>query len=470
MRFSGLLTIMGLFTCFGKHGEEAAKPMPGRRRLFGGAKANQLGHLGRRLWPLVGTGFVLVALIPATSATATAKPPAGDAKVISDWNQIATSTMVGDTTKAGHPQVILYMGLVQAAVYDAVVGIDRRYQPYSFQDRAPHPSSGPAAVVAAAHKVLVTYFPYAQATLDAAYANSLAQIPDGKAKTNGIAYGIRAADNLITLRAHDGRDASFFFTQPPAPGVWRPTPPPFLSMFDPWLGFVTPLLVHSPLQFAPPPPPVLTSDRYTRDFNEVKAYGSATAAARTPEQTTTAQFFSGNAFVQFNAALRDQAAVRNLDIVQSARMFAAITMSAADAIITVWHAKYVYGLWRPITAINMADTDGNPATTADATWVPLIPTPAYPEYPSGYNAYNASVIGGLEELFHTRQLNLTLISTAVPGMTRHYDSGTAERADVVNARVWLGIHFRTADVASRNLGLQLSDWTIDHYFQPVDQD
>ena len=361
------------------------------------------------------------------------------------------------------------MGLIQAAVYDAVVGVDGRYAPYRFHARAPRGTSDEAAVVAAAHETLVTYFPYAQTTLDAAYASSLAQIPDGKGKANGIAFGTRAADNLIRLRAHDGRDAPIFFTQPPAPGVWRPTPPGFLSMFDPWLGFVTPLLVHSATQFAPPPPPSLTSARYTRDFNEVKAYGSATSTVRTPDQTATALFFSGNALVQFNAALRDQAASRNLDIVQSARMFAAADMSAADAIITVWHAKYVNGLWRPITAINLADTDGNPATSPDPNWVPLLTTPAYPEYPSGYNSFTASVSGALEQLFDTRHLNLTLISTAVPNVTRHYSTGRALRTDVVNARVWLGIHFRFGDIASRNLGLRLSDWTLDHYFHPVDR-
>jgi hypothetical protein len=200
--------------------------------------------------------------------------------------------------------------------------------------------------------VLVAYFPYAQTTLDAAYAASLAQISDGKAKTNGVAYGIRAADNLIALRAHDGRDEPILFSQPPAPGIWRPTPPALLSMFDPWLGFVTPLMVHSATQFGPPPPPTLTSEQYTRDFAEVKAFGSAPPTARTPEQTATALFFSGNSFFQFNAALRDQAAMRHLDIAQSARMLAAADMSTADAIITVWHAKYVYGLWRPITAVN----------------------------------------------------------------------------------------------------------------------
>jgi hypothetical protein len=378
------------------------------------------------------------------------------------------STLVGDPTKIGHPQVVLYLGFVQAAVYD--VGVDGRYEPYRFQARAPHGTSDEAAAVAAAHEVLLTYFPYAQATLDTAYASSLAQIPDGLAKTRGIAFGIRVADNLIALRANDGRDAPIFFTQPPAPGVWRPTPPGFLSMFDPWLGFVTPLLVHSATQFGPPPPPALTSDTYTRDFNEVKAYGSATSTARTPDQTATARFFSGNAFVQFNATLRDQATVRGLDIVDSARMFGAIDMSMADALITVWRAKYDYGLWRPITAVNLADTDGNPDTIADPSWVPLFTTPAYPEYPSGYNSVTAATTGGLEKLFDTQQLNLTLISTAVPNVTRHYDTGSAVRADVVDARVWLGIHFRFADLASRDLGLRLSGWTIDHYFQPVHED
>jgi hypothetical protein len=144
-------------------------------------------------------------------------------------------------------------------------------------------------------------------------------------------------------------------------------------------------------------------------------------------------------------------------------------MSVADAEITVWHAKYGYGFWRPITAINLADTDGNPDTVADPNWVPMIATPNYPEYPSGYNAYNSTLTHGLENLFQTRRVQLTLISTAVPGVQRFYDSGSALRQDVVNARVWLGIHFRTADTASRAMGRRLADWTLDHYFQPVDE-
>ena len=436
-------------------------PSPSIRRRQAPTRSWLAGLAAAILLAALATGTATAAT-GATGATAASDDPT----VISEWNEIAVTTLLGDTTKQ-LVEDFLYMGFVQAAVYDAVVGVEGRYAPYRFHAHAPHGTSAQAAAVAAAHKVLVTYVPSAQASLDTAYAASLAKLPDGKAKTRGIAFGIRAADNLIRLRANDGRNAPIEFTQPPAPGVWRPTPPGFLPMSAPWMGFVTPLLVRSATQFAPPPPPTLTSARYTRDFNEVKALGSATSTERTAVQTSTALFFSGNALIQYNTALRDQVTVRHLDIVETARMFAAIDMSLADAEISVWHAKYVYGFWRPITAINLADTDGNPATLADPTWVPLLTTPPYPEYPSGYNVVNSTVSHGLEDLFRTRQLQLTLISTAVPGVVRHYDSGRALRRDVIDARVWLGIHFRFADTASRDLGRRLTDWSLDHYFQPV---
>jgi len=410
--------------------------------------------------------------LPNASATehgrhsrATAAIPSSlDPAVVVAWNQIAVTTLSADTSKLP-PETILYLGLVQAAVYDAVVGVDGGFRPYLFSLRAPRGTSAQAAAVAAAHRVLVTYSPYATTSLDAAYAASLSSIPDGWAKTAGVAFGDAVALYLIAVRSNDGRNAPILFTQPPAPGVWRPTPPALLPMFDPWLGGVTPLLVHSATQFAPDRPPALTSREYTRDFNEVKAYGSATSTARTPAQTATARFFSGNALVQFNAALRDQVTVRHLGIVRAARMFAAIDMTVADTIISVWHAKYLYGFWRPITAINLADTDGNLATVADPTWTPLIATPAYPDYVSGYNGFTAAFSAALEELFG-RHLHLTLTSTAVPDV-RTYDSGAQLRSDVVNARIWLGIHFRFADTAARQMGVSIARWALDRNFQPT---
>jgi hypothetical protein len=421
-----------------------------------------------RSWLAVLAAAVLIAALAGGTATAATPTTvaADDPAVITDWNALAVTTLLGDTTKVG-TEVILYMGFVQAAVYDAVVGVDGRYEPYRFHAHAPRGTSAQAAAAAAAHQVLLAYVPSAQATLDAAYAASLAQLPDGKAKTRGVAFGTRAADNLIRLRANDGRNAPILFTQPPAPGVWRSTPPALAPMLVPWLGFVTPLLVRSATQFGPPAPPALTSDRYTRDFNEVKALGSATSTERTAAQTATALFYSGNPILMFNTALRDQVTVRHLDIVEAARMFAAADMSAADALISVWHAKYVDGFWRPITAINLADTDGNPATDPDPSWVPLFTTPPYPEYPSGFNGYAAAVSRALEDVFHTQQLQLTLTSTAVPGVQRHYDTGRALRQDVVDGRMLLGIHFRFGDTAARDMGVRLTDWTLDHYFQPV---
>jgi len=423
-----------------------------------------------RTWGALTAAVLGIGIVtPGTSLASSTPVAADDPAVISEWNEIAVSTLVADTTTQPIED-ILYMGFVQAAVYNAVVGVGGRYEPYRFHAHAPRGTSAQAAAVAAAHKVLVTYVPSAQGVLDDTYAASLEQIPDGTAKTQGTAFGTRAADSLIALRAYDGRNASITFTQPPAPGVWRPTPPGLVPMSAPWLGFVTPLLVRSATQFAPPPPPALTSARYTRDFAEVKALGSVNSTARTPAQTSTAQFFSGNPLPQYNAALRDQVSVRHLDIVDAARMFAAIDMSVADAEISVWHAKYVHGLWRPITAINLADTDGNPATSADTAWAPMITTPPYPEYPSGYNAFNSTVAHGLKELFGTRHLQLTLTTTAPSGGERHYDCAGALLQDVVDARVWQGIHFRTADTAAKQMGGQLAAWTLDRYFQPIHED
>jgi hypothetical protein len=393
-----------------------------------------------------------------------------DPAVISEWNQIAQTTLSTDSATSVLED-FLYMGFMHAAVYNAVVGIERRYEPYHFTKNAPRGASSQAAAVAAAHKVLVTYSPDAQrAGLDTAYGESLAKIPDGAAKANGVAFGELAAGDLIARRADDGRgDVSITFTQQPAPGIWRPTPPANLPFLHPWMGFVDPLLVRSGAQFGElGPPPELTSDKYIREFNEVKTLGSSTSTARTSEQTDTARFYAGNPFVQFNTALRDQAIVRKLDIVDAARMFAAVDMSVADSVISTWHSKYVYPFWRPITAIQLADTDGNPATTADPTWQPMLPTPPYPDYVGGYSAVIGAFTRALERTFDTRHLNLTFTSTFVPNPPpRFYDSASEVCEEVVDARVWLGFHFRSADVRGVQMGNKIADWSLDHYFHPV---
>jgi hypothetical protein len=424
-------------------------------------------HRRPRRGVLVGVAAAGLAasLLTVPAATASAAPKHHDGAVVADWNAVAASTIVGQ----GLPPNLgfLYLGFVQAAVYDAVVGITGDYEAYHFDARAPRSTSTQAAVASAAHRVLVTYFPTAQPTLDPILASSLAAVPDGPAKTRGVAFGQAAADNIVALRQNDGRGLPILFTQAPAPGVWRPTPPAMAPMVTPWLGFVTPLLLQSPTQFMPAPPPALTSAQYTADLAEVRAMGSATSADRTAEQTATAVFYSGNPIPQFSGALRAQVAARNLDVSAAARLFAVVTMSQADALISVWRAKYVYGTWRPMTAIQLADTDGNPDTAPDLTWTPLLTNPAYPEYPSGYagatGAFTAALAGGLG----TPQIDATLTSTAAPGVQRTYATGAGIDTDVVHARVWLGIHFHTADEVGIQLGHAVAAWALAHGFAPT---
>lgn len=425
-----------------------------------------------RAWIVATTAALLLASSGLVADGVAARSRLGNPGVIANWNLVAQATLLGDTTKKPQEH-FLYLAFLNIAMYDAVVGIHGRYEPYALHARAHGRTSDEAAVAAAAHHVLETYSPYAQTTLDAAYAAALASIPDGRAKTRGIAFGMRAANKIIALRANDGRNADITFAPPPGPGVWRPTPPANLAMFVPWMGSVKPLVVRSGAQFGEPGlPPAMTSDRYTADFNEVASMGGsvATGSNRTDDQTATALFFSGNAQVQFTGALIDQAVTRHMNIVDSARMFAAVNTSIADSLIAVWHSKIHYGFWRPITAINLADTDGNPDTDVNATWVPLLTTPPYPDYVSGYSGVTGAFTRALQKTLGTRHLDVTLHSTAVPGAERHYERAGSLNNAVIDARIWLGIHFRFADTAGVTMGQRTANYVLNHAFEPLDDD
>ncbi|MFB9463433.1 vanadium-dependent haloperoxidase [Streptomyces cinereospinus] len=402
---------------------------------------------------------------PATAGSHA--PPAADPDAIREWNTIATDTIsanLGATRPSG--QVVIWHGFVSAAVYNAVVGIRGDYAPYKWRARGPATASPEAAAVAAAHRVLVTYFPASQAPLDAAYSASLARIPRGSAKTQGVAFGERAAEHVIDLREGDGRGAPVRFTTPPAPGVWRPTPPAYQPFIDPWLGTLRPMLLTSPDQVRPGPPPALSSARYARDVNEVRAMGARTGSSRTAFQTETALFFGGNLAVQIQAALRLYTARHHLGITETARLFAAANTSATDAVVASWDAKLHYGRWRPITAIHLAHTDGNPATPADPQWQPLLVTPPHPDHISGHAAVAGAVTRTLSGLLGTPRLDLTFFSEAT-GTTRHYAYADRLNEDMINARVWAGIHFRSADVSGCRAGSRIGVWAVTHYFQPL---
>jgi hypothetical protein len=314
--------------------------------------------------------------------------------------------------------------------------------------------------------VLMTYFghvPAAVTRLTDAYAASIGAGPYDPSTTQGIQYGRQAAERFVALRAEDGRYGANIFEKAAAPGIWRPTTPANAPFFAKFLCETTPLMIESPSQFRPGPPPDLTSAQYAAEFEEVKAFGSKEGSARTPQQTETALFVSTITPGPYHAALRDLAVRREMDISDRARLFAAVSMSVADAIITCWDSKVHFGFWRPITAIQLAEEDGNPATTADPAWDSLLPNPPYPDYTSGLNAVIGSSSRALTRVLGTERIDLH-ITSPVTNTTRHYEFADPLYTDAVDGRVWAGLHFRFADVAAMAQGQQVADWAADRYF------
>lgn len=396
------------------------------------------------------------------------------ADAVTDWNAIAVQTIVAAGPSHGSAVSFLDNAVVQVAVYDAVEAITGRFRPYHVHIPGASGSTT-AAVAKAAHDVLVQRFPAQTASLDATYHTYLAA--HGLAETDpGVAVGAQAAAGIIALRANDGS----FPTNPPpftggtALGEWRPTPPANAPMFAPWMANVTPFTLTSPSQFRAPTPPSLTSKRYATAYNEVKALGAADPhSTRTAEQTDLALFWASNYLVLWNHALRDIAALHVSDISDSARLFALANLAGADAGITAWDTKVHYVFWRPITAIQNGDNDGNPETAGDPNWLPLIITPAYPDYTSGANNVTGAITRILALFFGTDEMEFSVDTTNHPPAiqtTRPYTRFSDAAADVVNARIWEGIHFRFADVQARKQGRHVAQWVFSHFLRSVDDD
>jgi hypothetical protein len=291
------------------------------------------------------------------------------ADVVTDWNNVATT--VGPLSGLGAvPQSRVY-AITQAAVHDALNAIHRRYEPYAYGATATSNASPEAAVSAAAHDVLQALFPTQQSAIDAAYHAVLASIPSGNAKDFGIAVGQAAAAAVLALRSNDGSaSANIPYTQPPGPGVWEPTPPGFLPAAFPGWGNVTTFGLNHGEQFRPEPPEffVLTSEAYTRDYQEVQDIGSINSITRTPEQSDIARFWYEGSPTGWNRIARVVAAQKGFNLWENARLFALVNFAMADGFIAGWNAKYFYNFWRPVTAIQKGDTDGNPSTERDPGW------------------------------------------------------------------------------------------------------
>jgi hypothetical protein len=413
-------------------------------------------------------GVVGLWVAPATSL---ADPVvARDASVIVRWSQITERTLAENGVPI--PPSGLYYAFTSLAMYDAVVTIEGRYTPWAEQPRPHANASSEVAAATAAYRVLRHFFPNSAGNLADDYATALSDIPEGVGRVHGIRVGEDAAAALIALRTGDGRDDATVPQPggaPVDPGEWVPTPPAFAPMLGPWLGFVDPLLLSSPTAIPLAGPPALTSPAYTADFAEVRDYGrSDPHSARTADQTATALFWSANAVRQYHVAMRDQVTDRNLDIVETARAFALLDSSTADALTACWRAKYDFNFWRPVTAIALADTDGNTATDVVAGWTPLIPTPPYPDYTSGHACITGATTGTLEHLFGTSLSPAFDVPSLATTPNRQYSSLSVLDAETMNARIWLGIHFRTAMTDGNALGHAVADHAAAHYFQPTD--
>jgi hypothetical protein len=400
----------------------------------------------------------------------------GRANAVVEWNAIAIQTI---TATPVHPGATTFLdsAMVQAAVYDAVVAIDGRFQPYYVV--IPGATGSPAAATAkAAHDILVNRFPGQTASVDKAYHEYLAK--NGLSESDpGVEVGQKAAAGIIALRANDG---SFPNPPPPPfvggtePGEWRPTesylpppPPSFAPMLVPWLADVTPFTLTSPSQFRAGPPPALTSRKYTRAYNEVKDLGEFSRSTRTPDQTDLAYFWAANYTVVWNHALREIASAQALDIDESARLLALANLAMADAGITAWDTKRHYVFWRPVTAIQQGDSDGNRRTEGDPSWHPLINTPNYPDYTSGANNVTGAVTRILALFFDTDEMTFSVTTTnsLARQQTRTYSRFSDAAEDVVNARIYEGIHFRFADTTARRQGREVANWAFTHFLRPL---
>ena len=392
---------------------------------------------------------------------------AADPDVISDWNATAVATLVTDEARSP-AEAYVYFAFTHAAMYNAVVGITREYELYRWHRNGPKWASPEAAAASAAFHLLRNYFfsLAAQTHLRDAYAASLDGVPDGAAQRAGIRYGRRAAHRIINLRLDDGRYAPLQFTMAPGPGVWRPTADPPVPFSTPWLSEMTPLVIEDPEQFRPGPPPALDSAKYARQFNEVKDLGSSTSTMRTPRQTQTALFFSDIGVVGLQGALRDLVSRRGFDISESARLFAVSEVAAADGFVSCWDAKFHYGFWRPVTAIHLADDDGNPATEPDADWTSFIPSPPYPDYTSGLNTAVGSISRAVAHVLGTNHINLRITSTAAAETRLYQYAGSLNRA-AINARIWSGLHFRSADLIGNHRAQRVASYVFRHAFQPT---
>jgi hypothetical protein len=411
--------------------------------------------------------------------TAAAKPHASVA--ISPDAVLVWNTNTVNAVRASQPTKVqtdgmVYMSYVQAAVYDAVTKLEGRYQPYhQFAFTPAASASVQAAVAAASQTTLDHYLPDQAATVDGEYASYITSLGGLGAPgvSDGVALGQAAANDIASLRAGDGLNnpnvPSYGQNGPILPGQWQLLPGQKVQ--TPFVATMRPFLLDEPNQFRAPPPPSLTSRLYAKDLNETEAYGALNSTVRTPEQTAIAYFWVGNNINQYNVTMQTIVNQHRMDIVDAAHLFAIGNLVTTDAGIACYDSKFYYQSWRPTAAIQNADKDNNPATTADPSWQPLLPLPGHPEYPSQHGCFTAAFTDTLAAALHTQHIDVVMPGgqngSSVLTTTQHFNTVQDAQNQVVNARVWLGFHFRNSVIRGEELGNNVADWELDRYFKPV---
>jgi len=394
-----------------------------------------------------------------------AASPSASANVITDWDEKAVAVVTPMSSLGGTSpyMAVRMMGMVHAAMFDAVNSIEQRYRPYVVQLPANPQTSKEAAAAAAAATILATIDAKTAGEMKTALASYLAPLPDGIAKSDGIALGETVAAKVIEARANDGCDAPDAYRPRTTPGVYVPTTITLSSM---WPN-MKPFAMSSPSQFRPKPPLALDSKEWAKDYNEIKDYGGKISAKRTAEQTETAMFWT-SPLLAYQPLMRQLVTAKQMDVVDSARFMALEALGLNDAIIAVLDAKYHYNFWRPITAIRNGDIDGNPATDSEATWQPIANTPMHPEYPCSHCIQSGTVAGIVKAVLGGEDIpEIALTSPATPGVIHRWTNLAAFTEEVANARIWAGFHYRFSTRVGTDTGYQIGEYVVKSVMQPA---
>lgn len=422
--------------------------------------------IGRRL------AFAVVAFLaaPGTTASSASSGPELEAQVILsdpvvEWHKIFNGATLATVPIPNSLTTSRSAALVSVSVFDAINGVDRWYAPYLVTDRAPARTSKDAAAIQAAYAILLKLYPAQGMTLTARRNASIARliaVERSKSVQLGVSWGQHVADTIWSARQSDGLTPAMApFMGSATIGFWRPTPPANSSGSGPQFATMTPWVLMRPSQFRPVPPPALNSPEYAADFNETKTWGAATGSPRQPEHSTLAVFWSGNGTLYWTRVASDLAQARHLTSHESAHLFALLHVALADASIATWDAKYRYVFWRPVTAIQSADNDGNDETAADPTWAPFLTTSAHPEYPSGHSNLAGAAATVLSAIFGD-DVTFDATSETMPGSVRSFVGFDLAIEEMADARVFGGMHFRTACVRGSALGSTVASYVLRH--------